>query len=161
MKTGFTRALSGVAALGIALSGLALGVNGAYAADADAVSASIAKNATGTITISGGTVAHSFNGYRLGYLDSITYAADATDTLTGYTLKTDAKYTTVIENALSGITDNDTDLKNSFQNDPAYCGLDGSSRSTVPMRRPPHRGVAAMAPPIPCCASSPPRCRQP
>ena len=124
MKTGFTRALSGVAALGIALSGLALGVNGAYAADADAVSASIAKNATGTITISGGIVAHSFNGYRLGYLDSITYAADATDTLTGYTLKTDAKYTTVIENALSGITDNDTDLKTSFQNDPAYCGND-------------------------------------
>lgn len=130
MKTGFTRALSGVAALGIALSGLALGVNGAYAADADTVSASVGENATGTIRISGSTATHNFSGYRLGYLDSITYAADATDTLTGYTLKTNGAYTTVIENALSGITDNGTDLKTSFQNDPAYCGTDCAANVT-------------------------------
>lgn len=67
MNTNMKRVISGLAALGIALSGMALGTSSAWAVDGTA--SDEAKQADGTITITnagGDTVEHTFNGYRLG-----------------------------------------------------------------------------------------------
>lgn len=65
MNTIFKRVISGAAALGIAVSGLAIGVSTAYAADPT----------TGSITINksdAGQVDHSFDGWHLASLTNVT-----------------------------------------------------------------------------------------
>ena len=109
------RVISGLAALGIALSGMALGTSSAWAVDGEtesisAGSTTIKETDQGTITISGGAVDHTFNGYKLGYLTSISYnqiepASFASASMTGYTLATNPTYKDAIETALEKITD--------------------------------------------------------
>ena len=134
------RVISGLAALGIALSGMALGTSSAWAEDSDTTTGPIPagsiktdKNAEGTITISGGAVDHTFNGYKLGYLTSISYNQIesenfASASMTGYTLETNSNYLTQIEAALDGIKDTeatgaaDKTLKGRYLADKNYCG---------------------------------------
>lgn len=132
------RVISGLAALGIALSGMALGTSSAWASDGangpiSASSTTINDTDQGTITISGGAVDHTFNGYRLGYLTSISYNQIESESfnsasMTGYTLETNSKYLTQIEAALDGITDTeatsaaDKTLKERYLADNNYCG---------------------------------------
>ena len=136
------RVISGLAALGIALSGMALGTSSAWAAEGSgtttgpipAGSIKTDKNAEGTITISGGAVDHTFNGYKLGYLTSIEYGqiSDAGNAaMSGYTLETNPVYLDQIKTALADITDaaakgDDAGktLKNRYLEDKNYCGKD-------------------------------------
>lgn len=140
MNTNMKRVISGLAALGIALSGMALGTSSAWAEDSDTTTGPIPagsiktdKNAEGTITISGGAVDHTFNGYKLGYLTSISYNQIesenfASASMTGYTLETNSNYLTQIEAALDGIKDTeatgaaDKTLKGRYLADKNYCG---------------------------------------
>ena len=133
------RVISGLAALGIALSGMALGTSSAWANEDENASniaagrTQIKETDTGTITISGGAVGHTFNGYKLGYLTSISYnqiepANFASASMTGYTLETNSDYLTQIEAALDGIKDTeatgaaDKTLKERYLADKNYCG---------------------------------------
>lgn len=143
MNTNMKRVISGLAALGIALSGMALGTSSAWAGEgggsgeisneAQNATGTIKtdKNAEGTITISGGAVEHKFNGYRLGYLTSISYnqiesANFDSASMTGYTLATNPTYKDAIETALDGIKDTKGDatktLKDRYLADKNYCG---------------------------------------
>lgn len=132
------RVISGLAALGIALSGMALGTSSAWAVDGEtesisAGSTTIKETDQGTITISGGAVDHTFNGYKLGYLTSISYNQIESEnfdsaSMTGYTLETNSDYLTQIEAALDGIKDTeatgaaDKTLKGRYLADKNYCG---------------------------------------
>ena len=80
MNTIFKRVISGAAALGIAVSGLAIGVSTAYAADP----------ATGSITINksdAGQVDHSFDGWHLASLTNVT--KDSAGKINGFLIDTD------------------------------------------------------------------------
>ncbi|KND54096.1 collagen-binding protein, partial [Bifidobacterium breve] len=80
MNTIFKRVISGAAALGIAVSGLAIGVSTAYAADPT----------TGSITINksdAGQVDHSFDGWHLASLTNVT--KDSTNKINGFLIDTD------------------------------------------------------------------------
>ena len=97
---------------------------------AGSVKISVADNdggttATGTITISGGAVEHTFNGYRLGYLTSIAHG-DIDDAesagMTGYTLETNQDYLTQIDAALGGVTVDGETLLTKYKTDKNYCG---------------------------------------
>ena len=80
MNTIFKRVISGAAALGIAVSGLAIGVSTAYAADP----------ATGSITINKsdtGQVDHSFDGWHLASLTNVT--KDSAGNINGFLIDTD------------------------------------------------------------------------
>ena len=80
MNTIFKRVISGAAALGIAVSGLAIGVSTAYAADPT----------TGSITINksdAGQVDHSFDGWHLASLTNVT--KDSTGNINGSLIDTD------------------------------------------------------------------------
>lgn len=138
------RVISGLAALGIALSGMALGTSSAWAAEGSGTttgpipvgSTTIKKTDTGTITISGGEAGHKFNGYKLGYLTSISYnqiesANFDSASMTGYTLATNPTYKDAIETALDNITDTNATgddssktLKARYRADKNYCGKD-------------------------------------
>lgn len=139
MNTNMKRVISGLAALGIALSGMALGTSSAWAVDGEtesisAGSTTIKETDQGTITISGGAVDHTFNGYKLGYLTSISYnqiepASFASASMTGYTLATNPTYKDAIETALEKITDKTVTgadsgktLKDRYLADKNYCG---------------------------------------
>lgn len=140
MNTNMKRVISGIAALGIALSGMALGTSSAWASEevgkTDNIPAgniTIGAEGTGTITISGSDIEHKFNGYRLGYLTSISYnQIDDADnaSMSGYTLATNQDYKDAIETALEKITDSkakaNTDknktLKERYLADKNYCG---------------------------------------
>lgn len=140
MNTNMKRVISGLAALGIALSGMALGTSSAWAGgesgkpvDIPAGNITIGAEGKGTIAISGSEIEHRFNGYRLGYLTSISYnQIDDADnaSMSGYTLATNQDYKDAIETALAAIKDSkakvDADkaktLKERYLADKNYCG---------------------------------------
>lgn len=103
MNTNMKRVISGLAALGIALSGMALGTSSAWAVDGTA--SDEAKQADGTITITnagGDTVEHTFNGYRLGWF----YGAAADTTAEAgftYQMDTNPDYVDKIETAMKEV----------------------------------------------------------
>lgn len=148
MNTNMKRVISGLAALGIALSGMALGTSSAWADEGSgtttgpipAGSTTIKESDKGTITISGGAVDHKFNGYKLGYLTSIEYGAisDADNAaMSGYTLATNQTYKGAIETALENITDTNATgddsgktLKQRYLADRNYCGRECTPAAT-------------------------------
>ena len=92
MNTIFKRVISGAAALGIAVSGLAIGVSTAYAADP----------ATGSITINKsdtGQVDHSFDGWHLASLTNVT--KDSAGKINGFLIDTDDNMVTTIVAAMT------------------------------------------------------------
>ena len=128
MNANLRRMVSGIAALGIALSGMALGAGSAWATEGGGngayPSVAIGDEAIGTITISGGEIEHTFKGYRLGYLTSISYD-EITDvgnaSMAGYTLETNRDYKDAIEAALGSITVGGQTLLASYKADNNYC----------------------------------------
>ena len=111
MNTNMKRVISGLAALGIALSGMALGTSSAWAVDGTA--SDEAKQADGTITITnagGDTVEHTFNGYRLGWF----YGAAADTTAEAgftYQMDTNPDYIGKIEAAMKEVNADNSDSK--------------------------------------------------
>ena len=143
MNTNMKRVISGIAALGIALSGMALGASSAWADQGQGGSNIPAGNVkidsddsdvTGAIAINAEDEGHSLNGYRLGYLTSISYGeiTDANNaSISGYTLETNRDYKDAIETALAAITDSNAKgdaaqktLKDRYLADENYCGSD-------------------------------------
>lgn len=109
MNTIFKRVISGAAALGIAVSGLAIGVSTAYAADP----------ATGSITINKsdtGQVDHSFDGWHLASLTNVT--KDSTGKINDFRIDTDANMARTIVAAMT------SDQKNAYENDAYYHSSD-------------------------------------
>ncbi|WP_169080748.1 isopeptide-forming domain-containing fimbrial protein [Bifidobacterium erythrocebi] len=103
------RVISGLAALGIALSGMALGASSAWAADGGGSGeiTSEAQTAEGTITITnagGDTAEHQFSGYHLGWFYA---AASDTKAEAGFTyqMATDPAHTSEIEAAMKEVKD--------------------------------------------------------
>lgn len=109
MNTIFKRVISGAAALGIAVSGLAIGVSTAYAEDP----------ATGSITINksdAGQVDHSFDGWHLASLTNVT--KDSTGKINDFRIDTDANMVRTIVAAMT------SDQKNAYENDAYYHSSD-------------------------------------
>lgn len=109
MNTIFKRVISGAAALGIAVSGLAIGVSTAYAADP----------ATGSITINKsdtGQVDHSFDGWHLASLTNVT--KDSAGKINDFRIDTDANMVRTIVAAMT------SDQKNAYENDAYYHSSD-------------------------------------
>ncbi|RDX31194.1 SpaA isopeptide-forming pilin-related protein [Bifidobacterium breve] len=109
MNTIFKRVISGAAALGIAVSGLAIGFSTAYAADP----------ATGSITINKsdtGQVDHSFDGWHLASLTNVT--KDSTGKINDFRIDTDANMVRTIVAAMT------SDQKNAYENDAYYHSSD-------------------------------------
>ena len=105
MNTIFKRVISGAAALGIAVSGLAIGVSTAYAADPT----------TGSITINkpdDGQVDHSFDGWHLASLTNVT--KDSTNKINDFRIDTDANMVRTIVAAMTSAQ------KNAYENDAYY-----------------------------------------
>lgn len=80
MNTIFKRVISGAAALGIAVSGLAIGASTAYAADPITGSITINKSDTGQVD-------HSFDGWHLASLTNVT--KDSAGNINGFLIDTD------------------------------------------------------------------------
>lgn len=127
MKTSLKRFFAGVAAAAMAVGGLALGATSAQAVGYD--TSTITNPAdTGTITITpvkDDTQKRTFSGYRLAWLENVKTDSNGT-ALGSFTVKTNSKYTTVIENVMGQITDTtkkDTLLKG-FQDDASYYNKD-------------------------------------
>lgn len=127
MKTSLKRFFAGVAAAAMAVGGLALGATSAQAVGYD--TSTITKPAdTGTITITpvkDDTQKRTFSGYRLAWLENV--KTDSSGTALGsFTVKTNSKYTTVIENVMGQITDTAKNAKllAGFQADPSYYNKD-------------------------------------
>lgn len=109
MNTIFKRVISGAAALGIAVSGLAIGVSTAYAADPT----------TGSITINksdAGQVDHSFDGWHLASLTNVT--KDSAGKINDFRIDTDANMVTTIVAAMT------SDQENAYENDAYYHSSD-------------------------------------
>lgn len=109
MNTIFKRVISGAAALGIAVSGLAIGVSTAYAEDP----------ATGSITINksdAGQVDHSFDGWHLASLTNVT--KDSTGKINDFRIDTDANMVGTIVAAMT------SDQENAYKNDAYYHSSD-------------------------------------
>ena len=109
MNTIFKRVISGAAALGIAVSGLAIGVSTAYAEDP----------ATGSITINksdAGQVDHSFDGWHLASLTNVT--KDSTGKINDFRIDTDANMVRTIVAAMT------SDQKAAYENDAYYHSSD-------------------------------------
>lgn len=105
MNTIFKRVISGAAALGIAVSGLAIGVSTAYAADP----------ATGSITINKsdtGQVDHSFDGWHLASLTNVT--KDSAGKINGFLIDTDDHMARTIVAAMT------SDQKAAYEKDANY-----------------------------------------
>ncbi|MFR0588640.1 hypothetical protein ACLUWG_01335 [Bifidobacterium apri] len=94
MKSSIRRFLSGVAAVAIALSGLALGVGSAQAATSEG---------TITVTASNGTAGHTLNAYKIAAYNSGEYAATSDGKLDTSTFKyiVDTSDESAIETALT------------------------------------------------------------
>lgn len=111
MNTIFKRVISGAAALGIAVSGLAIGVSTAYAADP----------ATGSITINKsdtGQVDHSFDGWHLASLTNVT--KDSAGKINGFLIDTDDHMArTIVAAMTSGQNDAYKKDANYYSDDPA------------------------------------------
>lgn len=111
MNTIFKRVISGAAALGIAVSGLAIGVSTAYAADP----------ATGSITINKsdtGQVDHSFDGWHLASLTNVT--KDSTNKINGFLIDTDDHMVRTIVAAMT------SDQKVAYEKDANYYSTDNA-----------------------------------
>lgn len=109
MNTIFKRVISGAAALGIAVSGLAIGVSTAYAADP----------ATGSITINKsdtGQVDHSFDGWHLASLTNVT--KDSAGNINGFLIDTDNNMVGTIVAAMTG------EQKDAYTRDANYYSAD-------------------------------------
>lgn len=105
MNTIFKRVISGAAALGIAVSGLAIGFSTAYAADP----------ATGSITINKsdtGQVDHSFDGWHLASLTNVT--KDSAGKINGFLIDTDDHMARTIVAAMT------SDQKAAYEKDANY-----------------------------------------
>ncbi|KAB8288548.1 collagen-binding protein [Bifidobacterium ramosum] len=133
MKKLLHQAIAGAAALGIAVSGLALGVGSAYADGDNAGTTATGQIATakpnenGTITITGD--AHTFAGYKLASLKSLTYEAKTNDSdsttyeMKGFEVETNSAYTSDIVAALDEVKDSKGNtLKSEYEADTAYSG---------------------------------------
>ena len=111
MNTIFKRVISGAAALGIAVSGLAIGVSTAYAADPT----------TGSITINksdAGQVDHSFDGWHLASLTTV--AKDSAGKINGFLIDTDDHMArTIVAAMTSGQKDAYEKDANYYSDDPA------------------------------------------
>lgn len=92
MNTIFKRVISGAAALGIAVSGLAIGVSTAYAADPTTGSITINKSQTNQVD-------HSFDGWHLASLTNIT--KDNSDNINGFLIDTDDDMVGTIVDAMT------------------------------------------------------------
>ena len=92
MNTIFKRVISGAAALGIAVSGLAIGVSTAYAADPTTGSITINKSQTNQVD-------HSFDGWHLASLTNIT--KDGSGNINGFLIDTDDDMVSTIVAAMT------------------------------------------------------------
>lgn len=111
MNTIFKRVISGAAALGIAVSGLAIGVSTAYAEDP----------ATGSITINksdAGQVDHSFDGWHLASLTNVT--KDSASKINGFLIDTDDHMARTIVAAMT------SDQKAAYEKDANYYSTDNA-----------------------------------
>ncbi|MBW3094277.1 isopeptide-forming domain-containing fimbrial protein [Bifidobacterium sp. 64T4] len=111
------RVVSGLAALGIALSGMALGVSSAYAADTATDTLAAAKNDTngGKITIKNpneDTTEHILNGYRLGWLYEVT---SENGKLKSFQIDTNDDYVKTIEAALKDVKSTNNTSKSLYE----------------------------------------------
>lgn len=116
MNKNMKRVVSGLAALGIALSGMALGVSSAYADDDYTATGTLAKakdnnSNSGTITIknqANDSVEHALNAYRLGWMYEVTSNDDGS--LKSFQIDTNDDYVAAIEAALKDVkSTSDTD----------------------------------------------------
>lgn len=127
MKTSLKRFFAGVAAAAMAVGGLALGATSAQAVGYN--TSTITNPAdTGTITITpvkDDTQTRTFSGYRLAWLENVKTDSNGTG-LGSFTVKTNSKYTTVIENVMDQITDTakNATLLAGFQADHSYYNKD-------------------------------------
>ncbi len=110
----------------IAAMVVALGTFGLAAAHADGYDTSTITNpeADGTITINpveGDTATRTFSGYRLAWLENVKTDSNGS-ALESFTVKTNEKYTSVIENVMGQITDTtkNATLLTGFQADKSY-----------------------------------------
>lgn len=111
MNTIFKRVISGAAALGIVVSGLAIGVSTAYAADP----------ATGSITINKsdtGQVDHSFDGWHLASLTNVT--KDNAGKINGFLIDIDDHMARTIVAAMT------SDQKAAYEKDANYYSTDNA-----------------------------------
>ena len=111
MNTIFKRVISGAAALGIAVSGLAIGFSTAYAADP----------ATGSITINKsdtGQVDHSFDGWHLASLTNVT--KDSAGKINGFLIDTDDHMARTIVAAMT------SDQEAAYEKDANYYSTDNA-----------------------------------
>lgn len=111
MNTIFKRVISGAAALGIAVSGLAIGVSTAYAADPTTGSITINKSDTGQVD-------HSFDGWHLASLTNVT--KDSTNKINGFLIDTDDHMARTIVAAMT------SDQKAAYEKDANYYSTDNA-----------------------------------
>lgn len=107
MNTNMKRVISGLAALGIALSGMALGTSSAWADDSLQN-----KDFEGSITVknpNNDATTHTLAGYRLGSLYDVTAGTDGS--LKSFQIDTNDDYVTTIENALKAVPNTDESTK--------------------------------------------------
>lgn len=110
MNTIFKRVISGAAALGIAVSGLAIGVSTAYAADPT----------TGSITINKGSsqIDHTFDGWHLASLVNVT--TDGSGNINGFLIDTDNNMVNAITSAMTA------DQQTAYKADANYYSTDNT-----------------------------------
>lgn len=111
MNTIFKRVISGAAALGIAVSGLAIGVSTAYAADPTTGSITINKSDTGQVD-------HSFDGWHLASLTNVT--KDSAGKINGFLIDTDDNMVRTIVAAMT------SDQKVAYEKDANYYSTDNA-----------------------------------
>lgn len=111
MNTIFKRVISGAAALGIAVSGLAIGVSTAYAADPTTGSITINKSQTNQVD-------HSFDGWHLASLTNIT--KDNSDNINGFLIDTDDDMVGTIVAAMT------SGQKDAYEKDANYFSTDNT-----------------------------------
>lgn len=107
MNTNMKRVISGLAALGIALSGMALGTSSAWADNSLQN-----KDSMGKITVvnpNDDSTQHSLNGYRLGSLYDVTAGDD--QSLKSFQIDTNDDYVETIEAALKDVANPDESTK--------------------------------------------------
>lgn len=112
MNTNMKRVISGLAALGIALSGMALGTSSAWA-DGSLQN----KDSMGKITVekpNNDTTEHNLSGYRLGSLYEVTAKDD--QSLESFQIDTNDDYVETIEAALKQVANTDESTKTNSPN---------------------------------------------
>ncbi|PJM78404.1 SpaA isopeptide-forming pilin-related protein [Bifidobacterium scaligerum] len=132
MNSLFKKAISGAAALGVAVAGLALGASSAYAADTDPTE--------GMITITGAKTTHNFSGWRLAQLTDIT--KDDGGTINGFQIDTINDRVTDIETAMKAVKLDDNgaisatgtkSLYTGYSADKNYFTAEGNTTDNNPM----------------------------